>query len=85
MRLKSDTYFFGVGKTKWPFLLHLAFPFLSQSIQQCVYFNRIFTMPTNVSVKLRCDESQDGKVDPVNIQKLRIFVSPHIETLDLLL
>ena len=42
-------------------------------------------MPTNVSVKLRCDESQDGKVDPVNIQKLRIFVSPHIETLDLLL
>ncbi|XP_068670726.1 uncharacterized protein [Montipora foliosa] len=33
------------------------------------------TMPTNVSVKLRCDESQDGKVDPVNIQKLKIFTT----------
>ena len=76
----------GVGKTKWPsFLLHLAFPFLSQSTQQCVYFNSFITMPTNVSVKLRCDESQEGKVDPVNIQKLKIFVSLHIETLDLLL
>ncbi|XP_068740233.1 uncharacterized protein [Montipora capricornis] len=45
------------------------------STQQCVYFNSIVTMQTNVSVKLRCDESQDGKVDPVNIQKLRIFTT----------